>query len=184
MFGGGGLSRTHIADLNANNGVLGEIEAKGLKLFVQPNVGFATKYFDVALSSRFTALHYGTATIIYSKQYLIDQDQLADNTHMFLEPAITLRGGYKFIKKFMHSLDWHSRSLRLLYHTTGRLGILDSCWILPNGTNVEIYADSGSYIGYRYSIAANQILKWLIFYLVCNSQFWPVCNALPEDQIN
>lgn len=128
VYGGGGFSRTHIADLNANNGVLGEIEAKGLKLFVQPNVGFATKYFDVALSSRFTALKYGTATTIYSKQYLIDQDldQLADNTHMFLEPAITLRGGYKFIKiQAQFGLALKLSSATIPYNETlGNIGLV------------------------------------------------------------
>ena len=128
VYGGGGFSRTHIADLNKNNGVLGEIEAKGLKLFIQPNVGFATRFFDVALSSRFTALQYGTATTIYSKQYLIDQDldQLADNTHMFLEPAITLRGGYKFIKlQVQFGVALKLSSANIPYNSTlGNLGLV------------------------------------------------------------
>lgn len=128
VYGGGGFSRTHIADLNKNNGVLGEIEANGLKLFIQPNVGFATKYFDVALSSRFTALQYGTATTIYSKQYLIDQDldQLADHTHMFLEPAITLRGGYKFLKiQAQFGVALKLSSANIPYNSTlGNLGLV------------------------------------------------------------
>ena len=128
VYGGGGFSRTHIADLNANNGVLGEIEANGLKLFIQPNVGFASRYFDVALSSRFTALQYGTATTIYSKQYLIDQDldQLADHMHMFMEPAITLRGGYKFMKiQAQFGLSLKLSSANIPYNSTlGNLGLV------------------------------------------------------------
>lgn len=128
LYGGGGVTRTHIVDTNSKNSILGDYDARGLKIFVQPNVGFGTKYFDVAFSPRITALQYGSSTTIYSKQYLVDQelDQLADHTHIFLEPALTLRGGYKFVKiQAQFGLSLKLSSAVIPYNETlGSLGLV------------------------------------------------------------
>ncbi len=99
LYGGLGLVKADIVDSKAGK-TIGTYEANGLKFFIQPNIGFTTKAFDVAFSARFTGLQFGTSSTVFSKQYLIDKElnELSENTHLFLEPAITLRGGYKFIK--------------------------------------------------------------------------------------
>jgi hypothetical protein len=99
LYGGIGLIKADIVDSKAGQ-ILGTYEANGLKFFIQPNIGFTSKAFDIAFSTRFTGLQFGTSTTIFSKQYLLEKelDELSENTHLFLEPAITLRGGYKFIK--------------------------------------------------------------------------------------
>lgn len=77
----------------------GEISANMLRLGVQPNFGFKTKYFSAAISSRFMNLSYHKiqGDLMYSNESQIDY--LNRNSSLFLiEPALTLRGGFEKIK--------------------------------------------------------------------------------------
>ncbi len=66
---------------------------------LQPNFGFVTKYFTIALSSRFVVLNYSDidGDLIYNNE---DQaTYLRENkTHFLIEPALTLRGGLEWLQ--------------------------------------------------------------------------------------
>lgn len=71
------------------------------KLFLQPSIGYTVKdYFDVAVSSRIGYVNYsslmsiGTTSSAFSDiNYIRDHRQ-----SVMLEPALTVRGGWKYIK--------------------------------------------------------------------------------------
>lgn len=77
----------------------GNINANMLRLGVQPNFGFKTKYFTAAVSSRFMNISYHKirGDLMYSNENQVDY--LNRNSSLFLiEPALTLRGGFEKIK--------------------------------------------------------------------------------------
>ena len=94
----------------------GEIESRLVRYGIQPAVGFQSKYFDVAVSTRITGLSYGnpSGNLVFS-----EEDQVAylrrKNTHLLVEPALTLRTGYDFLKLQMqlgHSFNMNNPSFR------------------------------------------------------------------------
>lgn len=81
----------------------GDISANVLRVGIQPNFGYKSKYFEVALSSRVVNLMYNSieGDLIYNGKNQIDY--LNDNKSSFLlEPAITIRGGLEKIKLQIH----------------------------------------------------------------------------------
>lgn len=77
----------------------GRISANIVRYGLQPNFGFVTKYFTIALSSRFVVLDYSSirGSLIYNNENQIDY--LRDNkTHFLIEPALTLRGGLEWLQ--------------------------------------------------------------------------------------
>jgi hypothetical protein len=73
-----------------------------VKPFIQPSIGLTNRGFDIALSGRICALKYfGFAKSNYNYEYL-------NKTYYFIEPALTVRFGWKWIKyqmQFCQSLD-------------------------------------------------------------------------------
>ena len=98
VYGGGGISQVGFHGTGTSVGK--NYDVSGLKFFIQPNIGFTSRGFDIALSTRVSGLQFSTATGDYTASDLKsnDLDGLAKSTHLFLEPAITLRGGYKYVK--------------------------------------------------------------------------------------
>ena len=83
------------------------------KIFVQPQIGFKSKYFDMAFSYRFNWLGVGNTDVIG----LLPEDEIADfndvtnlGTNLFIEPAITMRVGNDPIK--LQAQIVSSRSIR------------------------------------------------------------------------
>ena len=77
----------------------GDISANVFRVGIQPNFGYKTKHFEVALSSRIVSLMYNNieGDLIYKGKSQIDY--LNDNKSNFLlEPALTIRGGLEKIK--------------------------------------------------------------------------------------
>ena len=71
-----------------------------IKFFVQPSFGLRHNVFDVAFSTRLCSVSYtsiGDYVTVDSYEYE-ELSQLGDKTHFFLEPAFTLRCGWKNIK--------------------------------------------------------------------------------------
>ncbi|HEY5122708.1 MAG TPA: hypothetical protein VIK14_03125 [Ignavibacteria bacterium] len=73
------------------------------KLFVQPSFGLAFKGFDVAFSTRLCSLSFNNINNqINSQTDESEYDNLNSIAHnkryMFLEPALTIRGGWKNVK--------------------------------------------------------------------------------------
>lgn len=69
------------------------------KLFLQPSIGYSRKYFDVALSGRFSKVDYNLhptdlyISILQSENQPTDFFQIEQSSFYFFEPAITLGAG-------------------------------------------------------------------------------------------
>ena len=91
--------------------------AKTNRFFIQPSIGFTNEYFDVAFSSRLLILNYSNIdTLNYTPLMLVDQKLLNidKESFVFIEPAITIRGGYKWVKfqaQMMYSYKYNSTPL-------------------------------------------------------------------------
>ena len=77
----------------------GKISANLLRVGLQPNFGYKSEHFSIALSSRFVHLSYdkirGDLTFYDERQ----ADYLRDHSSNFLiEPALTIKGGFEMIK--------------------------------------------------------------------------------------
>jgi hypothetical protein len=81
----------------------GTADMKLVRGFIQPNLGFATDYFDVAFSARMCLLHFSDFSAANTSNISTDEFSnlgyiSAHPTTYVVEPAITLRGGWKYIK--------------------------------------------------------------------------------------
>lgn len=77
----------------------GDISANILRVGVQPNFGYKSKYFSAAVSSRIVNLSYSKieGDLMFEGQNQIDY--LNNNSsHFLIEPALTVRGGLEKIK--------------------------------------------------------------------------------------
>lgn len=73
----------------------------GVRAFLQPSFGFTTDYVDGAISLRgATVWYYDTRTRYWTTEELFENDlgNIDVGTWVFLEPALTLRAGYKWIR--------------------------------------------------------------------------------------
>jgi hypothetical protein len=69
------------------------------KLFIQPSFGLTFDMFDVALSTRLNRLSFNNISNNITAPLESDEvNFLSDKSHYFIEPAITLRGGWTYIK--------------------------------------------------------------------------------------
>lgn len=75
----------------------GTSKVKFTRIFLQPTIGFTTKGFDIALSSRFAGLNYHSIDSNSYDDY--DLEYIRDHKFSFLfEPALTIRGGWEETK--------------------------------------------------------------------------------------
>lgn len=77
----------------------GEISANILRIGIQPNFGYKSKYFSAAVSSRIVNLSYNNikGDLIFAGENQLNY--LKDNSSNFLiEPALTVRGGFEKVK--------------------------------------------------------------------------------------
>lgn len=99
LFGVGSMENHMPSTLEAFPGTTGKISAGVIRYGIQPNFGFYSKYFVVAVSSRIIGLNYSNVkgSLMYDN---VDQvGYLSDNnSHFLLEPALTIRGGLEKIK--------------------------------------------------------------------------------------
>jgi hypothetical protein len=102
---GGGLGKVHKQEqfTDAPAPYMASFNVNAAKGFIQSNLGYRSKYFDVALTPKFSFVKYSNfSQSNYSDDELKDDylnnNRLTDPLFVFAEPAITVRGGYKFIK--------------------------------------------------------------------------------------
>ncbi|MCE6990709.1 hypothetical protein [Dyadobacter sp. CY323] len=96
-YAGAGFYNVSIKESNNTK----RFDSDAMKYFVQPSIGWVNPYFEVALTPRLSMIKYKMPDIAgYSSEEsaanyfnIIDQKMYA-----FFEPALTLRGGYKFVK--------------------------------------------------------------------------------------
>jgi hypothetical protein len=101
-FVGGGLGGVHFSETREENNTMNTytFDATGMRFFVQPSFGLSSRFFDVAITPRFVMGKYSNVTTNYSTEdqmngrfYQVDRPLWA-----FIEPALTVRGGYQWIK--------------------------------------------------------------------------------------
>ncbi|MDD2477147.1 MAG: hypothetical protein PHI32_14720 [Dysgonamonadaceae bacterium] len=103
LLGFGSMENNFPSTQEEHPNLKGDISANVLRVGIQPNFGYKSKYFEVALSSRVVNLMYNSieGDLIYNGKNQIDY--LNDNKSSFLlEPAITIRGGLEKIKLQIH----------------------------------------------------------------------------------
>jgi hypothetical protein len=91
---------TYSGSSGFNNIYQGSSDVSFMKLFIQPSFGITLNFLDVALSTRicnitYTSLINNAVGNTYEYQKLYDIDQ---KSHFNIEPAITLRAGWKNLK--------------------------------------------------------------------------------------
>lgn len=77
----------------------GDISANIFRIGIQPNFGYKSKHFSIALSSRFINLSYSNikGDLVFDNERQVDY--LQDHAANFLiEPALTLKGGLEKFK--------------------------------------------------------------------------------------
>lgn len=106
----------------------GNADMTFLKLFLQPSLGVTFNSFDIALSSGFSRLNFTKInnSVDQNSSYYSDLDMITRNRKSFLfEPAITLRGGWKFVKmqfQYLHSFNLTNEEM-MFEHAKVSLGI-------------------------------------------------------------
>ncbi len=109
-IGGGRVSKQQQFTDSNNNTYIGYFNADATKVFIQPDIGYKTKFFDAVFSPRFSAVKYTSFDQTNYPEVELHNDYLDNNNllgplFMFAEPAVTLRGGYKFVKlQFQYGL--------------------------------------------------------------------------------
>ncbi len=105
-----------------------DISANATRYFLQPGIGLKSPYFDAFFNLRFSGIRYNDFNALgrdeqYLKEkYLINYEgkRFDDQTYVFVEPAFTIRGGYRFIKcqmqltlsQALSNVDWnHNEAL-------------------------------------------------------------------------
>ncbi len=137
FYGGMGSSRQHHGydtyDLYGNFIHTDKVRISYVKPFFQPSIGFASNVFDIAFSARVSELFFkiGKAdTVNGFKQYHDLDREFASRDirymYSFIEPAITLRAGWKYVKlqlqaQYSYSLDGieHSDIFEIMHISAG-----------------------------------------------------------------
>jgi len=83
------------------------------KYFIQPSIGFRSKYFDIALSTRFCTLYFDH--LKYREDLILDErkhlDYIRNNRFSYLlEPAITINFGLPNYKLTFQVVNSHNLS--------------------------------------------------------------------------
>lgn len=96
IYGGLGLGDQH-HKYGSNNAYS---DLSSLKYFVQPSFGLTTRFIDLAVSGRISGLNCNNIRYYNLSNYgIIDKlNDISGKNHLFLEPAVTLRMGWKKIK--------------------------------------------------------------------------------------
>ena len=112
IYAGGGIGnvsfdRSFSDTLGGPSTSYNKYSARTTRLFVQPSFGFSTDIIDIAISARFVGLKFSNIdTSGYSPAVLEENDlsQLDKPFYMFLEPAITFRVGWEYVKFHMQAM--------------------------------------------------------------------------------
>jgi hypothetical protein len=99
IYGGlGGGSQNH-KYYSYNNQYESTADLSFLKVFIQPSFGMTFNAFDVAFSTRMTSMSFTNINNNINDSYEHEILQSIQNkSHFFIEPAITLRVGWKNVK--------------------------------------------------------------------------------------
>jgi hypothetical protein len=100
-YGGLGLiNQRHEYSSFYNNQNNGSSDLSSLKFYIQPSFGFTSKFFDIAVSTRISALTFNIKSnnVFGNSELSNELNNLSTQIHCFFEPAITLRAGWQYTK--------------------------------------------------------------------------------------
>lgn len=75
--------------------------ANMMRFFLQPSFSVTSQHFDAGFSMRLAGLNFlnvDTTGYTYDDLVAVDLNDLDQDMHMFIEPAVTLRAGYQYVK--------------------------------------------------------------------------------------
>ncbi|MFN6945167.1 MAG: hypothetical protein ACK4ND_09485 [Cytophagaceae bacterium] len=104
IYGGGGyggVSFSHSFSFMGEDDFQSRYSANMVRAFIQPAIGYQHEIVDVIFSTRIVGLNFmNVDTINYSREALRMEglDNLHRATYIFVEPAFTVRVGYKYAK--------------------------------------------------------------------------------------
>ncbi|MCB5288235.1 MAG: hypothetical protein LHW64_10610 [Candidatus Cloacimonetes bacterium] len=99
IFGFGSVENHMPSTIESYPLTKGDISANIMRFGIQPVFGYKTKYFSIAISSRFVNLSYNHIEGDLIVADIPQTTYLKDNSSNFLiEPAITIRGGFEKLK--------------------------------------------------------------------------------------
>ncbi|GEN05034.1 hypothetical protein SAMN05443572_1011422 [Myxococcus fulvus] len=107
-YGGLGYGQSTASDrVDANSAPPRDVgfTARAVRAFIQPNLGYVTPYFELAGSVRMSALKYvsldanGYTAEERTREFLV-ADDVTGPVWLFAEPALTVKGGYKWVKLY------------------------------------------------------------------------------------
>lgn len=81
------------------------------KIFVQPSIGFTHDYFDIAFTPLISNVYYyNINNSLFSGNYVYDgiNELSRQRSYFFLEPAITIRVGWKYVKVQVQFIGIHN----------------------------------------------------------------------------
>lgn len=119
VYGGAGLSSQHHVFTD-----LGHADAKSVKCFVQPNIGLSIPVIDVALSSRLSCINYfgidnqvSPTGLHWAAEDHASVEFLRNHTFLLIEPAFTIRTGWKWLKvHYQFAAVWQLNNTNLILH--------------------------------------------------------------------
>lgn len=116
LFGMGSVENHLPSTIADYPSTTGDISASILRYGIQPNFGYKSKYFTVAVSSRIVNMNYSN---IKGDLIFDNQNQVAylesNKSNFLIEPAITIRGGLDKIKlqlQYGYSLNLSNSSFK------------------------------------------------------------------------
>jgi hypothetical protein len=101
VYGGlGGGGQHHEYQNHYDLSFSGDADLSCFKIYVQPAYGLTFNWLDVAFSTRLSRVSYTNIEYsIYENPNIVNElESLSGKGHFFIEPGITLRGGWKNIK--------------------------------------------------------------------------------------
>jgi hypothetical protein len=106
---GWGLGTVHFDETRQVEGVnkIYTFDANASRFFIQPSAGITTRFFDLAFTPRCVAGQYFNVRTNYSVKDQVDGKfyDVGKPLWMFVEPAVTARAGYKWVK-FQVQFGW------------------------------------------------------------------------------
>ena len=130
IYGGAGHSGQHHYFSNFYSGTdAGNVDLTSLKIFIQPTLGVTSSFFDAAFSTRLCAVTFSDAGnfLTGNPDVYAKLNSLSTQIHGFLEPALTIRAGWKYTKL-------QFQAVRSLYLSTTNYNIGED-WHLSLGLN-------------------------------------------------
>lgn len=99
LVGFGTMENHFPSSIQDNPTTTGNISSNIYRIGVQPNFGYKSEHFAIALSSRFVYLGYDNISGNLMFQNERQVEYLRDhNSHFLIEPALTIKGGFEKIK--------------------------------------------------------------------------------------